>query len=230
MLRITPALGPIIYTGTATMPRDDDDDYDDRPRKKPPRDEDAPRPKQRPAPRRDDDDDDDPDDRPRRRPAPRDEDEDEPRRRRRDEDSDDEPRAKRRDRRDDDEEDYDDDRPRRKRRGVEKIIPYHNGMALASYSCSFGAVIAILASAAITVITAPRSSRGLFLALDIGGGGGLGLLAIVFGVLGMIKVKRTPEAGGTMHAIIGMVLGIAAGIGVVVALFLMRSFFIDLGN
>jgi hypothetical protein len=103
-------------------------------------------------------------------------------------------------------------------------------MALASYYCSFGAVIAILASVAITFFTAPRSSRGLFLALDIGGGGGLGLLAIVFGILGMIKVKRSPDAGGTAHAIIGLVLGVCAGIGVVVALFLMRWAFIDLGN
>ncbi len=199
---------------------DDDDDYEEKPRRKPPRDEGIQRPKQRPAkPARDDDEDDDPDDRPRRRPAPRDED-----------DEDEAPRQKRRRPRDDDDDYDDDDRPRRKRSGVAKIIPYHNGMALASYYCSFGAVIAILASVAITFFTAPRSNIWLFRGLDIGGGGVLALLALVFGALGLIKVNRTPEAGGTAHAIIGLVLGIVAGVGVVVALFLMRSFFIDLGN
>ena len=99
-------------------------------------------------------------------------------------------------------------------------------MALASYYCSFGAVVAILGSVAIAFVTAGEASKGLFYALNIGCGGGLALVAIVLGILGLMKVKRHPEAGGTAHAIIGLVLGIASGIGVVVALFLMRSFFI----
>ena len=194
---------------------DDDDDYEERPRRKPPRDEGAQRPKQRPAkPRRDDEDDDEHDDRPRRRPAPRAED--------------DEDRPSRRDRRPrDDDDDYDDDdRPRRRRSGAAAIIPYRNGLALASYYCSFGALIVILGSIAIAFVTAPNASRGLFLALNIGGGGILSLLSLVFGILGLVKVNRNPEARGTAHAIIGMVVGSLCGIGVAIAVIMMQSFFL----
>lgn len=97
-------------------------------------------------------------------------------------------------RRDDDE---DDDRPRRRRRDDDDeaearrsgsdatggLIPYKNGKALAAYYCGVFALIPCV-------------------------GGVLGVLAIVFGFLGLSHAKKFPEARGQAHAITGIVLGV----------------------
>lgn len=89
--------------------------------------------------------------------------------------------------------DYDDadDLPAQPRRvprprhgdGVATIIPYRNGMALAAYYCGVFGLIPIL-------------------------GFVLGPLALIFGIIGFIKARKSPEAHGTGHAIAGIILGI----------------------
>lgn len=130
------------------------------------------------------DDYDDDDDRPRRRrPVRRSDDED-----------DDRPRARRRRDEDDDYED-DDDRPRRRRRFVDDddesgaeeatsiIVPYKNGPALAAYYCGVFGLIPVA-------------------------GFVLGPVALILGILGLLRVRRDPRAHGTGHAIAGIVLGL----------------------
>jgi hypothetical protein len=90
----------------------------------------------------------------------------------------------------DEEDDYDDedDRPRRRRRvnaaddGVSTLIPYKNGKALASYYCGVFSLILCIAPA-------------------------LGVIALVLGIQGLRYVRRHPEAHGTAHAWVGIILG-----------------------
>jgi hypothetical protein len=95
----------------------------------------------------------------------------------------------------------DDDRPRRRRPpqtddGVSTVIPYRNGPALAGYYCGVFSLIPCL---------------GLI----------LGPIALVLGILGLRAVKRTPEAKGTAHAIVAIVLGglvLLGHIGIIVVM------------
>src|SRR5947208_2185131 len=103
-----------------------------------------------------------------------------------DDDEDDRPRRRRRD--EDEPDDYDDVPAQRKRRprrddGISTIIPYRNGMALAAYYCGVFGLIPILG----------------FL---------LGPVAFILGVIGFVKARKNPEAKGTGHAVIGMILGV----------------------
>jgi hypothetical protein len=113
--------------------------------------------------------------------------------------------------------DEDDDRPRRRRRrsdyddeyearssegGMSSLIPYKNGMALASYYCGVFSLILCIA----------------FI---------LGPLAIIFGFLGLSRAKQHPEAKGKAHAITGIVLGSLTTLAVVasiIAVFVLRFF------
>jgi hypothetical protein len=145
------------------------------------------RPARRPPPRSDadrSDDDDDVDERPRRRRQPVDEDADH------------------------------EERPRRRRSAVSSIIPYRNGMALASYYCGMGALIVTLGSIALSIVAAAVINRWIFLALFAGVGGLLALLAVIFGIMGIANAKRNPDAGGTAHAIIGIILGALEILGI----------------
>jgi hypothetical protein len=97
-------------------------------------------------------------------------------------------------RRDDDDEDYEeeedeDERPRRRRKGgaVSHVVPYTNPMALAGYYCGFGSLLPALGCL-------------------------LGPLAILLGIMGLIKVRQNPEVHGTAHAITGILLGLLGGI------------------
>jgi hypothetical protein len=105
------------------------------------------------------------------------------------------PAARRRDREEEDEDDEElEERPRRRRRrrdeededeesgGVARIIPYHNGRALSAYYC------------------------GVF-SLIPGVGNLLGPLAVILGILGVRYARAHRKAGGTGHAITGIVLG-----------------------
>src|SRR6516165_3866655 len=65
---------------------------------------------------------------------------------------------------------------------VATIIPYRNVMALLSYYFGVFSLIPII-------------------------GAILGLFAVVLGILGLGYVRRHPEAKGTGHAIVGIVLG-----------------------
>jgi hypothetical protein len=130
--------------------------------------------------------------RPARRPPRSEEDDEPPRRRRRPVDEDDE---------------YEEDRPRRRRSAVSSIIPYRNGMALAGYYCGMGALIVTLGSIALAIVAAAVMNRWMFLGLFAGAGGLLALLALIFGIMGIANAKRTPEVGGTAHAVIGIILG-----------------------
>jgi hypothetical protein len=107
-----------------------------------------------------------------------------PRDRDEDEDEDDRPRRRKRD----DEDDEDDDRPRRKRSsgagGIENVIPFRNGMALASYYCGvFGLISCFL------------------------GLGFFGIVPIILGVLGLKRAAADSEARGRVHAWVGIGLG-----------------------
>jgi hypothetical protein len=84
-------------------------------------------------------------------------------------------------------EDYDDDEDDRDYRrddydGVGGFIPYRNGWALASYYLGVFSLIPCV---------------GLFLSI----------LAIIFGFLGLSHSKKNPESKGSVHAIVGLVLG-----------------------
>jgi hypothetical protein len=100
-------------------------------------------------------------------------------------------------RRADEDDDWDDDdyRPRRRARrrpreddALATIIPYKNGMALAAYYCGIFGLI---------------PCAGLI----------LGTLALIFGIVGLRRVRERPEMHGTGHAITGIVLGILEIIG-----------------
>jgi DNA-directed RNA polymerase subunit RPC12/RpoP len=67
--------------------------------------------------------------------------------------------------------------------GVSSVIPYNNGLALAAYYCGVFGLIPGL---------------GLI----------LGPTALILGILGWRYVRKHPEAKGTAHAIVGIVLGL----------------------
>jgi uncharacterized protein YqgC (DUF456 family) len=97
---------------------------------------------------------------------------------------------RRRDEEDEEFEDEDEDeRPRRRKGGggMSHVVPYTNPMALAGYYCGFGALLPVL---------------GCF----------LGPLAVVLGIMGVIRARQNPEAHGTAHAITGILLGLGGGI------------------
>jgi uncharacterized protein YqgC (DUF456 family) len=87
------------------------------------------------------------------------------------------------------EEDEEDERPRRRKGGgaVSHVVPYTNPMALAGYYCGFGSLLPALGCL-------------------------LGPIAVVLGIMGLVKVKKNPEAHGTAHAITGILLGLLGGI------------------
>lgn len=105
-----------------------------------------------------------------------------------------EDRPRRRSRRDDDEDRDDRDEERRDRRrryddddddrrdNTGGMIPYKNGMALASYYCGVFALIPCV---------------GVL----------LGALALIFGFMGLSHARKHPESSGKAHAIVGIVLG-----------------------
>jgi hypothetical protein len=115
----------------------------------------------------------------------------------RDEDLDDDeaPRARKPRRRDD--EDYEDpeDRPRKKGDVTGGVIPYKNGMALASYYCGVFALIPCL---------------GLI----------LGPISIILAILGLVYAKKHPESRGQVHCFVGILLSVLS-IGYHVALMTM---------
>ena len=122
-------------------------------------------------------------------------------RRHRDDDSDDRPPP--RPRRGDDHDDFDnDDRPRRRRRPRDEeqgdvtggIIPYKNPAALASYYCGVFALIPF-----VGLVLAP--------------------LAIILGVMGLIKASAHPKARGRAHAVTGIIFGLIVAPAVWVAIF-----------
>jgi hypothetical protein len=112
---------------------------------------------------------------------------------RRSRDDDDRPRRRRRD-------DDDDDLSRRIRDEGDAtggLIPYKNPKALISYYCGVFSLIPCL---------------GLI----------LGPIALVLGLLGLSYKKQHPTAGGTAHAVVGIVLGslvLLGHLGVIVAIF-----------
>jgi hypothetical protein len=96
----------------------------------------------------------------------------------------------RRRRGDDPEDDYDDLPPERLRRprrkggdGMATLIPYRNGAALTAYYC------------------------GIF-GLIPGLGFLLGPIAFILGIIGFAKARKNPQAHGTGHAVIGIILGL----------------------
>lgn len=96
---------------------------------------------------------------------------------------------KRRPRDDDDYDDDDDDRPRRRRirrddDAMAGVIPYRNGMALAAYYSGIFGLIAC------------------FIGLGI-----FGAVPLLLGIFGLRKAKDDPEARGSAHAWVGIVLG-----------------------
>jgi hypothetical protein len=89
-----------------------------------------------------------------------------------------------------DPDDFDDlpaERPRRapagNTEGFATIVPYRNGAALAAYYCGVFGLIPVLG----------------FL---------LGPIALILGVIGLVKARKNPKAHGTGHAIAGIVLGL----------------------
>jgi hypothetical protein len=89
--------------------------------------------------------------------------------------------------------DEDDDRPRRRRRdepdelaGINTVIPFRNGMALTSYYCGV---------------------FGLISCFIFGVGGLFGVVPVILGILGLIKARQDPKASGSVHAWVGIALG-----------------------
>lgn len=66
--------------------------------------------------------------------------------------------------------------------GLTSLIPYTNPKALTAYYCGVFALIPCV-------------------------GALLGVVALVFGILGLKAVRRDPRIKGTAHAIVGIVLG-----------------------
>lgn len=91
--------------------------------------------------------------------------------------------------RDDEFDDYDapmPEAPRPRKQGGDgfaTVVPYRNGAALAAYYL------------------------GVF-GLIPGVGFVLGPLALIFGIVGLIKARKNPKAHGTGHAIAGILLGL----------------------
>lgn len=94
----------------------------------------------------------------------------------------------RRSRRPSDEEEDEDEDVRDNDGGVSTLIPYRNGLALASYYTGVFSLIPCV---------------GLV----------LGPTAIVLGILGLRYANRNPKAKGTAHAVIGLVLGGLTALG-----------------
>jgi uncharacterized protein YqgC (DUF456 family) len=67
--------------------------------------------------------------------------------------------------------------------GFATVVPYRNGAALAAYY------------------------MGVF-GLIPGVGFVLGPLALIFGIVGLVKARKNPKAHGTGHAIVGILLGL----------------------
>lgn len=122
--------------------------------------------------------------------------------------------------RDDYDDDYD-DRPRRRSRGG--LIP-RNGLALAGYYLAFAGLIVILGTFAIAMYQPELLGRNpaLFGLVIFGLGGLLGLLALIFGILGLVRANRYPEGGGTGHSVTAIVLGVLIILGLIALLLLGR--------
>lgn len=102
---------------------------------------------------------------------------------------DDRPARSRRRRDDEDEEDDDEDYDvRRDDGGISTLIPYRNPKALIAYYLGVFSLIPCLGLA-------------------------LGPAALLLGILGLDYKKKNPTAGGTGHAIAGIVLGLLTSIG-----------------
>ncbi len=108
--------------------------------------------------------------------------------------------------RDEDEEEDEDDSDALVRRRVRRrdetdatggLIPYKNGMALASYYVGVFSLIPCL---------------GIL----------LGILAIIFGILGLRHASLYPNSRGQAHAIIGIVLGVIGILEVPVGFLILR--------
>src|SRR5207248_1191730 len=80
-------------------------------------------------------------------------------------------------------EDYNEFRKTADDGGVSTLIPYKNGWALAAYYCGVFSLVPLL-------------------------GHLLGPLALLFGILGLVRVSKYPTAKGTAHAIVGLILGL----------------------
>jgi hypothetical protein len=100
----------------------------------------------------------------------------------------------------DDEDDLD---VRRRDSGGTGLIPYRNPQALIAYYCGVFALIPCLGLA-------------------------LGPVALILGILGLNYKKKNPSAGGTGHAIAGIVLGTVVLFGHL-AFFLLFSWFAPFG-
>jgi hypothetical protein len=72
--------------------------------------------------------------------------------------------------------------------GLNTLIPYRNGMALAAYYCGVFALIPLL-------------------------GAVLGWVAFGLGVAGLRAAKKNPVMGGKVHAWVGIVLGALCALG-----------------
>ena len=105
-----------------------------------------------------------------------------------DDDEDERPRKKARRSDDDDDYEHPDDRKRKKGDATGGVIPYKNGMALASYYCGVFSLIPCI-------------------------GGLLGPIALILGVMGLMHAKKNPESRGQAHAIVGIVLGLLVLLG-----------------
>src|SRR5437660_12484108 len=82
----------------------------------------------------------------------------------------------------------DDDRPRPRRGsgggGIDALIPYRNGMALAAYYCGVFGLIPCVCGLGI-----------------------VGVVPVTLGILGLKRANEDPPARGTAHAWTGIILG-----------------------
>lgn len=168
---------------------------------------------------------------PRPRPSPRrnrDDDEDNKQRRRsrdEDDDSEEQPRtnrgsSRRQDRNERDRDDFENGRRRPAKEGS-ALIPTQNVFALLGYYFGFGALIVILGTVALFLYDPVflKIKPVVHLAL-FGFAGLIALCAATFGIVGMVKASQNPRVKGKAHAIIGMILGLAEIVALVILILL----------
>jgi hypothetical protein len=121
---------------------------------------------------------------------------------------------------DDEDEEYDDEveHPRRSKSKdsvFSGVIPYRNTLALAAYYFGFVSLICILGTFALVLTF--QSHKIMLLGFSLGGI--LALFAIVLGIMGLNYVSRYPRTKGTVHALIGLSMGILELFGLLFVFF-----------
>jgi Domain of unknown function (DUF4190) len=83
-----------------------------------------------------------------------------------------------------------------------RMVPYRNPLALISYYCALFSILPVFAAAAAAAAGATAAVVAAAVLALI-----LAPLAVLFGIIGLRRARRNPQARGTGHAWFGIVLG-----------------------